>query len=112
LIYFGGVMDRLEMIASTGADGLLIETSMKGFINDIEEAVQRVGKQITFFGNIDPVRYLQDGTDDELSKEIQRQCTAGKKGRGFILSPASPITPKTPLHRVQKFLKLGRNGNQ
>lgn len=36
LIYFRGVMDRLEAIASTGADGLLIETSMKGCTNDIE----------------------------------------------------------------------------
>ena len=30
------------------------------------------------------------------------------QARGFILSTASPITPATPLARVQRFLELGR----
>ncbi len=108
LIYFGGVMDRLEAIASTGADGLLIETRMKGYTNDIAEAVRRVGNFITLFANIDPVGVLQNASDAELEVEIQRQFTTGKSGRGFVLSTASPITPGTPLSRVQKFLDLGK----
>jgi len=32
----------------------------------------------------------------------------GHAARGLILSTASPITPSTPLARVQKFLELGR----
>jgi uroporphyrinogen-III decarboxylase len=108
LIYFGGVMDRLEQIASTGADGLLYEASMKGFVNDTAEIARRIGDRMTLFSNIDPVTVLQDGTDVELDAEIHRQVEAGRSACGFIISTASPITPATPMARVQRFLELGR----
>ena len=44
LIYFGGIMDRLELIAATGADGLLPEASMKGFVNDTAEIARQIGR--------------------------------------------------------------------
>jgi uroporphyrinogen-III decarboxylase len=108
LIYFGGIIDRLELIAATGADGLLPEASMKGFVNDTAEIARRIGDRMTLFSNIDPVAVLQNGTDAELEQEIRRQIEAARAARGFILSTASPITPSTPLARVQQFLELGR----
>ncbi len=108
LIYFGGVMDRLELIAATGADGLLYEASMKGFVNDTAEIARRIGDRITLYSNIDPVAILQNGSDAALETEIRRQVEAGRRARGFIISTASPITPGTPLGRVQRFLELGR----
>ena len=108
LIYFGGVMDRLEQIAATGADALLYEASMKGYVNDAGEIARRIGDRMTLFSNIDPVTILQDGTDEELAAEIQRQVEAARPARGFILSTASPITPATPLSRVQRFIELGK----
>ncbi len=108
LIYFGGIIDRLELIAATGADGLLPEASMKGFVNDTAEIARRIGDRMTLFSNIDPVVVLQNGTDADLEEEIHRQIEAGRAARGFIVSTASPITPSTPLARVQRFLELGR----
>lgn len=108
LIYFGGIMDRLELIADSGADGLLPEASMKNFVNDTAEIAPRIGDRMTLFSNIDPVAVLQNGTDADLEIEIRRQVAAGQRARGFILSTASPITPSTPLARVRKFLELGR----
>ncbi|OPZ83111.1 MAG: methylcobalamin:coenzyme M methyltransferase [bacterium ADurb.Bin429] len=108
LIYFGGVMDRLEPIAATGADGLLYEASMKGYVNDTAEIAYRIGDRMTLFSNIDPVVVLQDGTDADLEAEIRRQVEAGRAARGFIISTASPITPATPLARVQRFLSLAK----
>ena len=112
VIYFGGVMDRLEMIAATGADGLSYEASMKGFVNDTAEIARRIGDRMTLFSNIDPVAVLQDGTDVDLEAEIRRQVAAGRTARGFIISTASPITPATPLARVQRFLALGRQNGE
>jgi len=109
LIYFGGIMDRLELIAATGADGLLPEASMKGFVNDTAEIARRIGDRMTLFSNIDPVEVLQNGSDADLEAEIRRQVEAGRAARGFVISTASPITPSTPLARVQRFLELGRN---
>ncbi len=107
LIYFGGVADRLEQIAATGADALSVETSMKGYVNDIAEIAPRIGDRLTLFGNIDPVGILDRGSDEELEAEIIRQVTAGTTcDRGFIICTGSPITPGTPLSRVQRFIEL------
>jgi len=109
LIYFGGVMDRLEQIAALGADALLVEASMKGYVNDIGEIAARIGDRVTLFGNLDPVGVLQEGSDAAVEAEVRRQVAAGRRARGFIVSPASPITPATPLARVQRFLALARD---
>lgn len=108
IIYFGGVADRLEQIASIGADGLLFETSMKGYTNDLGQIAEQIGGRVSLFGNLDPIGVLQDGTDAEVQAGIQQQIAAGRKARGFILSTASPITPNTPLRRVQQFIAWGR----
>ena len=109
VIYFGGVMDRLELIAATGADGFSYEASMKSFVNDTAEIARRIGDRMTLFSNIDPVAILQKSADDALATEIARQVTAGRRARGFIISPASPITPATPLARVRRFIELARD---
>lgn len=108
VIYFGAVMDRLDLIAETGADALQMETSMKGYTNDIAATAQRIGGRMTLCGNIDPIGVLQHGTDAELAAEVARQAQAGRLARGFILSTGSPLTPATPLSRVRRFLELGR----
>lgn len=108
LIYYGGVMDRLEQIASIGADGFAMETSMKGYVNDIDAICRTVGDRVSVFGNIDPVGVLENAPDEALQAEVTRQLQAGRNARGFVLTIASPVTPGTPLARVQRFLELGR----
>jgi len=105
-VYFGGVMDRLEQIASLGADALQVECSMKGYVNDIDAIVEAIGDRVTLCANIDPGWCLEKGTDEELEAEMRRQVAAGRKAKGFILAAASPITPGTSLARLQKFFEL------
>ncbi len=108
VIYYGGVMDRLEQIASIGADGFAMETSMKGYVNDLSAIADAIGDRVTLFGNVDPIGVLQNGGDLALEAEVARQAAAGRKARGFVMCTGSPITPSTPLSRVQRFLGLGR----
>jgi uroporphyrinogen-III decarboxylase len=108
VIYFGGVADRLDLIASTGADGLSVETTMKNYVNDMGEIAETIGDRISLFGNLDPIRVLEKGTDEALRAEVKRQAKAGRKARGFIMCTGSPVTPRTPLARVQRFIELGR----
>ena len=77
---------------------------MKGYTNDIAQIVPAIGDRVTLFGNIDPVGCIQDGTSEHLEAEVRRQVEAGRRGRGFVISPASPITPSTPLSRVRRFI--------
>jgi len=111
VIYFGGVMDRLEQIASIGADGLAVETSMKNYVNDMAEIAASIGDRVSLFGNIDPYGVLEKGTDGALVSEIARQAGAGRKARGFIMCTGSPITPGTPLTRVRRFIELARQSS-
>ncbi len=112
LIYFGGVMDRLDLIAETGADGLSCETSMKGYTNDINQITETIGNRMTLFGNIDPIGILQNGTDEQLENEINRQAEASRKARGFIMCTGSPVTPDTDISRVQKFIELSKKAGK
>jgi len=107
LLYFGGIADRLDLIASLGADGLSMECSMKNYVNDIHQIAEAIGQEVSLFGNIDPIGVLQNGTDEDLQAELRRQAEAGRKARGFIHCTGSPITPGTPLERVQKFWEWG-----
>lgn len=108
VIYYGAVMDRLDQIGSLGADGLCVECSMKGYVNDIGAIARRIGGRMSLFANIDPVGVIEQGTDDDLEREVARQVLAGRQARGFLLSPASPITPATPLRRVRRFIDVAR----
>jgi len=108
LIYFGGIADRLEQIASIGADVIQMEASMKNYVNDMETTARTIGDRMALFSNIDPIGVLQNGTDEQMDAEIRRQVAAASSARGLILSPSSPITPSTPLARVQRFIERSR----
>jgi uroporphyrinogen-III decarboxylase len=82
---------------------------MKGYVNDIERIAESIGRRVSLFANIDPLGVLQNASEEDLEGEIRRQVAGGRKARGFLISPASPITPGTPLSRVRRFLEMGRS---
>lgn len=108
IIYFGGVADRIEHIISTGVDALIMESSMKGFVNDIESIAQQIKGRICLYGNIDPVKIIENSCDELLYEEIKKQAEIGKKSGRFVISTGSPITPGTPLSRIQKYIEYAR----
>ena len=108
LIYFGGVADRVEQIASLGAEGLNVETSMKSYTNDLGAISDQIGDRMCLWGNLDPVGVVQRGTDEELRQAIAEQVAIGRRTGRFIVSTGSPITPETPLSRIRHFIDLGR----
>jgi len=110
LAYFGGVADRVEQINSLNADGLLVETSMKNFVNDLADIGGRLTGNTCLFGNIDPYGILEKSSDELLKQKIEDQAAIGRKimdGR-FIISTGSPVTPGTPIERLHSFIDMGR----
>jgi len=79
VIYFGGVADRLDLIASTGADGLSVETTMKNYVNDIDQMVDTIGGQISLFGNLDPIRVLEQGTEERYGRKSHAKRGPGRR---------------------------------
>jgi len=109
-IYYpcGDVRDRLELMIDIEPDCLSLEESKKGFDIDIAWVDEIVSGRMCIFGNIDSIRILQNGTRDELRREIRRQIDIGLKHGRFVMSLGSPVTPLTPLSRVAEFIDIVR----
>ena len=106
-VYFGGVADRVAQITSLGADSLNVETSMKGYVNDLGVIADQLGDRMCLWGNIDPLGVVEKGTDAALRLAIEEQVAIGRRTGRFILSTGSPITPGTPVERIRRFIELG-----
>ena len=100
---------RAEACQAVGADGLALEEGKKGFEIDIERVAERVNGRCTLFDNLDAIGVLQSGSDEVLRSEIRRQLAAGRKNRSrFIMCIGSPVTPGTPVGRVQLYVALAK----
>lgn len=106
LIYFGGISDRVEEIVSAGADGLLMETSMKGYVNDLESIAAQVNDRMLMFGNLNPLEDVELKSDAALEAAVAAQIAVGRKYRRFVTSTGSPLTPRTSLARMQNFIQM------
>jgi len=96
-------------------DGIHLEESKKGFDTDLSWQAdvlkaQSFQDEITLFGNVDSVNIVQEGTKEELEREVKRQIDIGREeydGR-FIMDVGSPITPETSLERLIEYMNLVR----
>jgi uroporphyrinogen-III decarboxylase len=106
--YFcGDPRQKWALLLESGADGLALEESKKGFQIDIEDVVDRVAGRMVVFGNLDAIGVLEGGDDAALRAEIARQIAAGRQNGGrFVMSIGSPVTPGTPVSRVRQYCDL------
>jgi len=105
--YCGDPADRWELLFSAGADAIALEEGKKGFVIDIEEAVDRAAGRCAVLGNLDAIGVLEGGSEADLRAEIARQLAAGRRNGGrFIMSLGSPVTPGTSTERVRRYLDL------
>jgi hypothetical protein len=105
LIYFGGIADRVEDILSAGADGLQMETSMKGFVNDLGEIAGQVNNRTLMFGNLNPLDDVELKSDAGLEACLAAQIAVGRKYGRFVSCTGSPLTPRTTLARMQYYVE-------
>lgn len=106
--YFcGNPRNKWNQLLSVGADALALEESKKGFEINIEDVVDVVQGRMAVLGNLDAMGLLQDGSEQELAAEIDRQLRAGRRNRGrFVMSIGSPVTPATSVERVRHYCDL------
>jgi uroporphyrinogen-III decarboxylase len=110
--YCGDPAGKWEHLLAAGADALSLEESKKGFEIDIENVVDRVQGRCAVLGNLDAMVLLQEGTEAELRREIERQIRAGRRnGSRFVLSIGSPVTPATPVERVRLYCDLAHESD-
>jgi uroporphyrinogen decarboxylase len=85
----GGLMQQMEMVAESGADGLETMTprSMGGDC-DLAEASRRVGDKLFFIGGFDQNAGFEQGTP-ETARRLVHQCfEATRDHAGYIIAPS------------------------
>jgi uroporphyrinogen-III decarboxylase len=104
-----------ESILDMKPDGIHLEESKKGFDTDLSWQAnvlksRDLQDEIALFGNIDAINTVQEGTSEELEREVKWQVDVGREEYGgrFVMDVGSPITPETSLERLIEYLNLIR----
>jgi len=105
LTYFGGIADRADVIADAGADVLIMECSMKSYVNDYAEIAPKL-KGMCLAGNLNPYDDIEITSDGELARRVEIMSDAGRRHGKYYTSTGSPITPNTTLERIQRYIAL------
>ena len=99
----------MDLLLETGADALSLEESKKTFTIDIADVVARVRGRMAVLGNMDAIGVLEQGTLEDVRREVARQLEAGRRNGGrFIMSVGSPVTPGTPVQRMRDYAAIVR----
>lgn len=102
----GFLSDRLELLASSGADGMeCLDPPPLGNV-ELDEAKSRVGGRIFLKGNLDSVSALLYGSDADVDRAVMKCLEAGMPGGGYILSSACSVAPAVPPERIERIAEL------
>ena len=105
----GHITDRLEMMAEAGVSGIeCLDPPPIGNV-ELDDAFNRIGKDLFIKGNVDSVNTLLDGSDEKVNNDISERIRIGMQNRGFILSTACSIAPKVTKENVQILSKIVRD---
>jgi uroporphyrinogen decarboxylase len=72
----------------------------------------RWGDQIGFWGGLGSQSVIPFGTPDEIRRETRRLRTEMGRGGGYILAPAKPIQPGTPVQNAAALLEVLTEANE
>jgi uroporphyrinogen-III decarboxylase len=97
-------IERIRCLAAAGGDAIYVDDAMT--TSDVISVAQYERFSLpAMTALVDEIHRLGHKAMDA---EIRRQVQAGRPGRGLILSPANPLTPSTPIARIQRFIERGR----
>ncbi len=95
----GSVAEIMPDIIEIGLDVLeSVQPEAEGM--DSFELKKKYGDKITFWGCLGSQSTIPFGTPDEIRKRVKDLCEVMSKGGGFILAPAKPIQPGTPVKNM------------
>jgi len=67
----------------------------------LEQAKAKIGARVALMGNLDPLRIMLQGSDEQFDAECRRIIEAGKPGGGFVFSTGGELSPETDPERVR-----------
>jgi uroporphyrinogen decarboxylase len=73
--------------------------------NNPYELKHKYGDHITFWGGLGSQSTVPFGTPTEIRSEVKKLCCEMGKGGGYILAPAKPLQPETPIENIIALLE-------
>ncbi len=103
----GAIGDRLDLMESTGLDGIdTLDPPPLGTV-DLADARRRLGAHVFIKGNIDPVNTVLRGSpDDCYCAAMERIAIAGP--RQYILSTACSVPPRVPAENILALARAAK----
>ncbi|MDH5298853.1 MAG: uroporphyrinogen decarboxylase [Desulfobulbaceae bacterium] len=100
IIYFANNgATLLDLSKSSGADVLGLDWRV-----NLEDAVQRLGQDVSVQGNLDPCALLLP--PDKLEQRVAGIVAAGKQARGHVFNLGHGILPETPPEKAKLVVEL------
>ncbi len=106
----GSVAEIMPDIVDIGLDVLESVQPEAAGMNPYE-LKRRWGDKITFWGGLGSQSTIPFGTSEEVRREIDKLRREMSKGGGYILAPAKPIRPETPLDNAVAVYEAFVEGN-
>jgi len=92
----GSIGDRLDLMLSTGTQGVdTLDPPPLGTV-ELAEAKRTLAGRAFIKGNIDPVNTILRGDAETVRADARRRLEAGMPGGGYILSTACSVAPAAP----------------
>ncbi len=99
----GSVYDILDDLSEIGVDSLNpVQTSAKNM--EADRLKREFGDKLSFWGGIDTMHVLNNGTPDEVRAEVKDKIEALAPGGGFILNPIHNVQPDVPVENLQAMI--------
>lgn len=90
----GNFDEFVDDIAEAGVHGFVFEP-----LTDLEYIVEQYGQTHVIIGNAD-VRFLLNGTKEQIRSEVTRCISLGRDCPGFFMAVGNHIPPNTPVENV------------
>jgi hypothetical protein len=96
----GSIGDRLELMESTGTNGIdTLDPPPLGNVR-LDDAKKRIGSRLFIKGNLDPVGVLLNGSAQTVLTEARKCLEQAASGGGYILSSACSVPPHAPAENI------------
>lgn len=102
----GRLVDRLELLAETGTQGVdTLDPAPLGNV-DLADAKHRIGGRLFIKGNLNAVEMLASRTPGEIEAQVLDRLRAGMAGGGYILSTACSVAPRVEPWKLELLTPL------
>ncbi|MGQ9526118.1 MAG: uroporphyrinogen decarboxylase family protein, partial [Armatimonadota bacterium] len=98
----GNITHLLDALAELNVEMIDVD-----YFTDVGLARQKLGPNVAILGNVEPVRYLLEGTPEEVFDAF-RECHQ-KAGKRYVVGPGCEVPPASSHENVRAMVRYARS---